>query len=957
MRKIVLLLALLSSILVSSQGLKTFKLSNGLSVFVWEDSSQTEVFGMVSVRAGSVNDPEEYTGLAHYLEHLMFKGTERLGALEWEKEKIYYDSIIQKYDERASVNDPVKQREIDLAINKLTVEQAKMSQQNEFNTLIESIGGTGLNAGTSMDYTVYYNRFPKVQLEKWLELYSVRFMNPVFRSFQTELETVYEEYNMYQDNRNVQVRNFVLDKAFQGHPYGRPIIGKGEHLKNPQISKLQEFYNTWYVPENMALILVGDIKTEEIAALVNKKFSRLTGVPNVERDKGDIPKFNGRNQITENIGQIPQVALIYNGISSGHADEIALEVAIEMLSNRNRTGLLDKLSLNGDLMSAYAGTNFLNDGGRIIINAIPTYDYGQRRFESHKNVERMVSDQIRNLANGNVEEWLLETVKNNLIRSYLRSLESSSGKASILSTAFVNRYDIDWVLNYNELVHSVSIDDVKRVVKKYLSEDFLALYLNEGKNEKNNKIEKPDLPLIPDFPKTMKSIYAEWFSQIPVGDVDFPEKSFDEILIKAVNEKSKLFYKSNDQNDIFTLTLKYGIGERDIPQLSMSIDLMNSAGIMALYEPQEFRNALTRLNASVSYSSNDDYTIVNIEGTEEELAAICNLVTRQILMPKLEVKQLNAVKGRFYQSYRIEKEEIDSQEEALLEYVLYKNKSSYIDRLGDEDIVKLTVSDLVGAFQKATDYAAEIHYVGSLPFETVHSILSANLPLKAKELDSESPKVKPLETYSENIVYFLPNYDVNQSRIHFYVLGDEFSPTLSSRIYAFNQYFSGGFGGLVMNEIREKNSMAYTTFGQFRIPPIQDEKFYFHGFIGTQTDKTINAIDLFMNLVNDMPVNHERMDDLRNYIRQALLSEQAEFRTVSQYYERLKRMGYSDLPFKVIVPEIEVMDFDDIIGFYETYLKNKPIVISIVGNPKIIDLKLLEKYGKVERLSVSKLFK
>lgn len=958
MRKLFILTILcLLPVFAYSQGLKSFTLRNGLKVYIWEDSSQSDVYGMVSVRAGSVNDPLEFTGLAHYLEHLMFKGTERIGALDWGKEQVIYKSIIEKYDNRSQETDPNIRKEIDKEINLLSVEQAKLSQQGEFNSLVESIGGSGLNAGTSLDYTVYFNRFPKIQLEKWLELYSVRFMNPVFRSFQSELETVYEEFNMYQDNRSMQVRNYVMDQAFPGHPYSRPIIGLGEHLKNPQISKLIEFYDSWYVPENMSLILVGDIKTDEVAAVVNRKFGRISGKAVPQRENISLKTIKGRTQLSTSMGQFPQVVLIYNGVPTGHKDEIALEVALEMLSNRNRTGLLDKLSLDGDIMSAYAGGNFLNAGGRIIINAVPTFDYSQRRFESHRGVEKMLTDQFQKLAIGDVDEWLLETVKNNMIRSYLRTLESSSGKANVLSNAFINGYEMDWVLSYNDLIGSITKDDVMRVVNAYLNNNFIAIHMNEGKYDKVQKIEKPSLPEVPDFPMGDKSIYFEWFTKIPVGEIRFTPKSFDDVFIKPINEKSRLFYTRNSENDIFTMTIKYGIGKREIPHLGMSIDLMNSAGVMAAYESQEFRYALNKLNARVSYSSDEDYTIVNVEGTEQELTGICNLITRQILMPKLDAKQLNSVKGRQINSYRIEKDGIDVQEDALREYILYRTRSSYIDRMTNSQIINFSISDLVGAFQKASDYAAEIHYVGSLSFDDVFSILSANLPLKAQEQASNSPQVKPLEKYNSNIVYFLPNIEASQSRIIFFTPGGVYSNDLSSRLYAFNQYFSGGFGGLVMNEIREKNSMAYTTYGRFQSPPIKGEQFYFNGYIGTQADKTVDAIGLFMELVNNMPVNDEKMDELRSFIRQVLLSEQPNFRSESQYYEVLKRMGYSEPPANIIVPEIDKMTFDDIVSFYTTYLKGKPMAIGIIGNPKMIDLKALERFGKVERLNVSRLFK
>ncbi len=192
-KSLFLLAALTISLSSFGQGLKAFKLKNGLSVYIWEDNTKSDVYGAVGIRTGSVNDPDQYTGLAHYLEHVMFKGTNKISTLDWAAEEPIYKQIIAKYDEMAEEADPVKKEAIGKEINELTIEAGKVSVSNEFSNLMESMGAKGLNAGTSYDYTVYYNSFPTYQINKWLEISSQRFINPVFRTFQSELETVYEE--------------------------------------------------------------------------------------------------------------------------------------------------------------------------------------------------------------------------------------------------------------------------------------------------------------------------------------------------------------------------------------------------------------------------------------------------------------------------------------------------------------------------------------------------------------------------------------------------------------------------------------------------------------------------------------------------------------------------------------------------------------------------------------------
>ena len=960
MKKILLsflILTFLCPALVFGQGLKSFTLKNGLTVYVWEDPSLTDVYGMVSVRAGSVDDPEGFTGLAHYLEHLMFKGTNRIGALDWEKERPIYETIIEKYDERAKTNDPIQLKRLDKEINELSAKQAAISQQTEFSSLVESIGGTDLNAGTSFDYTVYYNRFPKEQLERWLDLYSVRFMNPVFRTFQSELETVYEEFNMSEDNRGRQLQRFIFEKSFNGHPYSRAVIGLGEHLKNPQISKIVEFYNTWYTPQNMALILVGNLKTEEITAMVNRKFSRLPVAPDPVRKKMPIETIKGRKQLSGKVGQLPQTVLVFNGVPINHADEITLTVAVEMLSNQSRTGLLDKLSIDGDLMYIGAQQASFKDHGRIIVSAVPAFDYNQRIFESHKMVEKLITDQIKKLSNGEVDEWLLESVKSNIIRKHLRSMETSSGKANLISSAFVNGLGIDDVLNYEKLVQSVTIEKINKVVSEYLGNNFLALYIDEGKAPKSNKIEKPDYAEIPNPPINEKSLYVKWFEQIETGKSEYKKPDFNDISIRQINEKSKLYYYQNNTSPIFTLTLKYGVGSREMPKLSFAAQLMNNAGILAAYEPHEFKNALSQLNAELNYYCDDNYLYVEVEGYEDQLQLVCNLITRQILMPKLDSKQLGSLKGNALQSRRIEKENVQLQRLALMEYIRYKEKSDFIDRIPESDILNMSINDLTSVFQNATNYAAEVHYVGQMPFEKVHSILSSNLPLKANELDSKSPQVKANVKYNENRVFFLPNNDVTQSTIVFYGLGETFSVDQWYLMLAFNQYFSGGTEGIINYEIREKNSMAYTTYGYLENPQIKNEPLSFNGYIATQADKTIDAIDLYMRLVNDMPKTSSRINGLKDYIRLASLSRQPHFRSLSQEYERQKLLGFTEPSSNYIIRLVDQLNLDDMVSFYEKNLAGKPIAIGIVGNPKTVDMKQLGRFGKVERLSAGRIFK
>jgi len=952
---LLMLSCLLLSVNADAQGLKAFKLSNGLSVYIWENDTDPDVYGMIAVKAGSKEDPSEYTGLAHYLEHLMFKGTEKIGALDWAKEKPVYEQIIAKYDEMANTDDPVKKSEISKEINQLTQEAAKYSISNEFTFLTESYGGQGLNAGTSYDYTVYYNTFPPGEVYKWLELNSERLINPVFRTFQTELETVYEEYNRYQDQQQSRENEFMMENIFAGHPYARSIIGLPEHLKNPRLSKLIDFYNDWYVPSNMALIISGNVKTNEILPIIREKFGRLENRPAPEKKIYPETPLKGKKTINAKITRYPQLLLIFPGVTMSSEDDIALQICTSILSNPNETGLIDKLVIKGDLMGASAYSASFLDRGIIQIAGIPYYDSNQRRFESLGSVEKMIMNELKKIKEGNVDEALVQSIKNRMIRDYQQNLESNESRCQEIAEIFIGGKDISRFLDYGNIVAGTSIDKIKEVAKKYFGDNYFAFNMTEGKPAKGKELEKPGFePIMP--VKGAESEYAKQFKVLPVKYIKNSFADMDEVQSRPINDRSKLFYTENKVNDIFTLTLKFGIGTEKMPKLQYAAQLMNNAGIMGQMDAQEVKKAFADLGATCSYYVSDSYLYVQVTGFDVNLEATCNLLTRQILLPKLDEKQLGNVQGRENQSRIIEKNMNETLTSAMQSYILYGDKSSYIDRLPLSEINELTVSNLTGEFQRATNYEAEIHYAGSLSMDEAFLVLSMNLPLKQGEKESTSPEIKTPMSYSENTVFFLPNSDAKQSSIFFYIEGDVYKKEIDALKTAFNQYFGRGGTSVVYQEIREYRSMAYSTGGYYQSPEIENKKCFFVGVIGTQADKTLDAIEVFDSLLINLPQYPDRLFNLKNYLKSSASTEKPNFRDASLTYQAWKRRGYVKSPAETNYATYDALTLDQITGFYNEKIKGRPIVIGIVGDPKKVDEKLLAKYGKVVKLSKNKVF-
>ena len=325
-------------------------------------------------------------------------------------------------------------------------------------------------------------------------------------------------------------------------------------------------------------------------------------------------------------------------------------------------------------------------------------------------------------------------------------------------------------------------------------------------------------------------------------------------------------------------------------------------------------------------------------------------------MPKLDEKQLNRIKGSILGGRQQRKNDVRTLSNALNEYLCYGDQSSYITELTDKEIYELGISNLTGDINRATNYEAEIFYTGTLPFETVYQVLSNNLPLVANEKSSLSPSQRPMSDVKENIVYFLPNNDVEQAQIYFYMPSLEYTKENDVLMNAFYQYFSGSFNGLVINELREKRSMVYSSYGFLQKPVLPGNPSYFVGQIGTQNDKANEALSVYMDLLRNMPELPERMDNIRSYMKQETLTTHPNFRQKAQYFEYYKRMGYEQDPAIENVPKIDNLSFEDLMAFYNEYIKDKPVAIAIMGNPKMIDLDKLKEFGKVVRINEKRLF-
>lgn len=933
---------------------KEYRLENGLTVWLNEDHSQPKVFGAVVVKAGAKDCPD--TGIAHYFEHMMFKGTDRIGTLDYESEKVLLDSIAMKYDELAMTEDTVARARLQKEINELSIRSSEYVIPNEFNRLINRFGGSGLNAATSYDATIYFNTFSPQYMVQWAEINSERLINPVFRLFQSELETVYEEKNMYGDFIGGQVMDTLMARYFGPHPYAYPIIGSTKNLKNPRLTEMHKFFEDYYVASNMALILSGDFDAQQVMPILEKAFSRIRSGNAPKQEKVMLPPFNGREtmKVKFPIPFIKAMGLGFRGVSANHEDQVALNIAVNLLNNSNGTGYLDKLMVEHKLMGALAINESMNEAGILAVAIMP-----KLLIQSYSSAEKMVWDEINRVKNGDFSDEMFNSLKLEQKRQYASSLENIDSRATIMMNLFSQGKSWNDYLNEVARIESITKEDVVRVAQKYFSNNYLCVTKSTGKYPKDNLPKPAFSPVVPRNADASYS-YAKQLEKIPEQQVAPRIIDFEkDVKTSKLTPLVTLYTTPNPLNDIFTLNISYGIGALEQPELMQLTNYLQLLGTESL-SFEQFRSRLQSIGSTLAFDVTPDAFVMKVTGFDNHIDETMELVGDFIRHAKADDKKLRQIVDDAKVSEKAFFKSGDNVASALLEQVKYGDQSRYLRKLSLSQIKKLKGKDMLAIYDKVRSVQCDLHYCGTLPVEKVIGTIRQHLPLERTTVASNSPYYRELKQYDRPTVFFIDMPDMAQSIVYGYVKGDPVDDKASrhaSRL--FSVYFGGDMSSLMFQEIREFRSFAYRTSGRYQLPnhAHKGTAGSFTAMLSTQSDKTLDALGVLDSLIREMPLKPERMEAVKQTLVNRINNDYPPFRNLSEKVASTRMEGFDRDPAEEFLRDIATMDMQDISRFYREQISGRPVVYVIAGNRKHIDMKKLAKYGTIIKVKKKDIYK
>lgn len=926
-----------------------YTLQNGLTVILSPSKKEPRIQCYIATKAGSKTDPANHTGLAHYLEHMLFKGTDKYGTADWEKEKPLLEQIDRLYEKYNATADADARKAIYKTIDKVSGEAAQYAISNEYDKLMGNMGAEGSNAFTSFEQTVYTEDIPNTVVDKFLKVQGERFRNPIMRLFHTELEAVYEEKNISLDNDNRKALEAMFEAIFPNNNYGRQtVIGTVEHLKNPSLNAIRTYFNTYYVPNNMGVIMSGDFDPNTVIKKIDHTFAYMQKKP-VPAYSFDPEKPIQAPIVREVKG--PNAEYLFLGFrfpGAATKDAQMLNLLGSILTNGS-AGLIDlNLLKSQKLLSAGAFPYVLKDYSMLILQGNPA------QGQTLEEVKVLLLDQLEKLRKGDFSEDLITSIVNNERKAQISRNVNYSSRADDLLENFTS--DQDWAnqLRNTDWLATVTKQDIIDFANKYLNnENYVAIYKRQGVDNTVIKVEKPTItPIQVNLQSSSPFLMA--VNAMPEDAIQPIWVDYDKDIQKENIKGLNVLAVENKDNELFSLIYRYNIGKWNNKMLGLAANYIEYLGTSSK-SSEEFSKQFYKLATNFSVSSGNEETNIRISGLNANFMPSVHLLHDLVNNCVVDQHAFTAYIDRLKKSRANAKDNKAKIMDGLRAYARYGAHNPFNYTFTDAELDNLKAEDLVNALHDLANMEYTVLYFG---------------PQKIKQLAKELPALKKssvpfvkapaniafeeVET-DKNQVLFVP-YKMQQVEVFWLKNTNKYSVEQTPTIALFNNYFGGGMGSVVFQTIRESKALAYSTYAYYAQPSKKENKYFIGAYVGTQVDKFNDAILGMNELLNVLPESSKSFETAKQSLLKSIASERIIDAGILNSYMTAKRLGNTVDVRKHVFEQIPKLTFNDLNNFHKKEFSEKPYVYCIVGNDADLNMEDLKKLGDFKKLSLDQVF-
>ena len=928
-----------------------YTLKNGLTVILSENKKDPRIQTLIGTRAGSNNDPADHTGLAHYLEHLLFKGTQQYGSLDWAKEKPYLDQIEGLYDTYNHTTDANARKTVYHKIDSVSGLAAKYAIANEYDKMMSGMGAQGTNAHTWVEETIYEEDIPSNVVDKFLAVQAERFKDPVFRLFHTELEAVYEEKNRGLDNDGRKSYELMLSSLFPTHNYGQQsTIGTVEHLKNPNLKVIRDFYNAYYVPGNMAIVMAGDLDADQVIKQIDKAFSYMQPKP-VKEYKAPVEKPMTAPIVKEVFGPDAENVMIAFRMP-GALDvksTVLLSVISEVLSN-GKAGLLD-LNINKQQKVLKSGASVLGWKDYSVLMLSGNAKQGQTLEE----VKDLLLGQLEILKKGEFDESMVKAIVNNAKLAELMGLESNGTRANALMDGFIKHRGKNWLTDVS------FVDDMGKVTKqqivdfanKYLTNNYVLLYKRKGEDKNIQKVEKPAITPV-EVNREAQSAFLKQVNEMPATGIKPLWLDYDKDIQKGKLGNADVLYVQNKDNGLFRLYYRFDMGSWNNKLYPLAAQYLQFLGTDK-YTTEQISKEFYNIACNFNVSTGTDVTTISISGLQENFDKAVALFEHLLKNCQPNEQALAALKGRIGKGRSDAKLNKGNILKGLASYAMYGGKNPFNNQLSQSDLDGVTAQQLVDILHDLPAYQHMVIYYGPQTLDAAIAAISKQHQVPA------SPKAIPAAVKFEKISQdksqvLFTNYDMVQSEVNWIRNAGTYSPENTALVSVFNGYFGGNMGSIVFQTIRESKALAYSTYAYYSAPDKKDGRYSVVAYVGSQADKMNDAVNGMNELLNDMPRSDKGFQTAKQSLKQDIETERITQDGIIFSYLAAKKLGLDTDYRKTVYAQIDGITYDNVKQFHDQNIANKPYTYCILASEKKVNADDLKKYGDVKVVTLEEIF-
>ncbi|AZA98340.1 insulinase family protein [Chryseobacterium joostei] len=926
-----------------------YTLKNGLTVILSPTNKEPRIQTYIATKAGSKTDPADHTGLAHYLEHMLFKGTNQFGSKDWAKEKPLLDQIDALYEKYNQTKDEAKRKEIYKEIDRVSGEAAKYAIANEYDKMMAGMGADGTNAFTSFEQTVYTEDVPSNVIDKFLAVQGERFREPVLRLFHTELEAVYEEKNRSLDDDGDKVFDMMFANLFPNNNYGKQTtIGTIEHLKNPSLHAIREYYNNYYVPNNMGIIMSGDFNPDEVITKIDKAFSYMKSKPVPEYKIGQ-EKAIASPVIKEVVGpDAESVMLGFRFPGASTKDARLLNFVGSMLTN-GQAGLIDlDLVKKQKLLGAFAFPYALKDYSVLLLQGKPT------EGQSLDEVKNLLIQEIDKLRKGEFSDDLIQSIVNNEKKNIIQKDEKYSSRASLLMDEFTSEVDHKANLEYVEEISKLTKKDIMDFAAKYLqNNNYVAVYKKKGEDKSIVKVDKPTITPV-SVNREDQSPFLKKIDEMPEKAIAPVWLNYDKDITKNKLGDVDVLSVKNTDNALFRMYYHFDSGKWNNKMLPLAAEYLQYLGTNDK-SSETISREFYKLASSFNVSAGNEETYVSIEGLNENFDKSIALFEDLIRNCKADQAALDAYKARLKKARANAKQNKATIMAGLRSYAQYGAQNPFNNVLSDAELDALKAEDLINILHDLFNFKHKVLYYGPKSGdEPVASLKPIHkLPASLKEL----PKTKTFVQIptDKNKVLFA-HYDMVQAEVFWVRNSDQYNPTLTPTVSLFNNYFGGGMGSIVFQTIRESKALAYSTYSYFALPSKKSDKDMVMAYVGTQADKFNESTTAMNELLTTLPKSEQLFETAKSGLKKSIASERISQDGIIFSYLKAQRLGNNFDMRKNVYEQAPKLSFADINAFHDKEMKNKNYTYCLVAAQDKVNEADMQKLGEVKKLNLTEVF-